>query len=81
MYIVGIVILALLGLLVFGALICWLVMGIVEHKKTKKPYRCCLGYHKPSDEVGFDGCSSTATCKRCGCKLLQDSQGNWFECH
>ena len=28
--------------------------------------------------VGFDGCSLTATCSKCGKKVLQDSQGNWF---
>ena len=26
----------------------------------------------------FDGCSVHATCGKCGKKVMQDSQGNWF---
>ena len=36
-----------------------------------------LGWHD-CDETGFDGASATGTCKYCGKKCLQDSQGNWF---
>lgn len=38
-----------------------------------------LGWHKPKDEVYFDGCSFVSVCRFCGKKILQDSQGNWFE--
>lgn len=27
---------------------------------------------------GFDGASNTDRCKRCGLRILQDSQGGWF---
>ena len=27
---------------------------------------------------GFDGCSNTGTCIRCGKKVLQDNNGDWF---
>jgi len=37
-----------------------------------------LGWHSPDLKIGFDGCSFTSTCKHCGKKILQDSQGNWF---
>ena len=37
-----------------------------------------LGWHLAPKEQGFDGCSSTGACPRCGKHVLQDSQGNWF---
>lgn len=37
-----------------------------------------LGWGYPDASIGFDGCSATSTCVRCGKRLLQDSQGNWF---
>lgn len=41
--------------------------------------RCdVLDWHRPRSEVGFDGASFTSTCDRCGSRILQDSQGNWF---
>jgi hypothetical protein len=33
---------------------------------------------KPGAAVGFDGCSAESVCVRCGCPILQDSQGGWF---
>ena len=36
-----------------------------------------FGWHR-CDPTGFDGASMTGTCKYCGKKCLQDSQGNWF---
>lgn len=44
---------------------------------AKRSLRCRLGWHTPSG-VGFDGCSLTSHCKRCGRAILMDSQGNWF---
>ena len=50
-----------------------------EKTGNKVSFRCeVLDWHKPSDKIGFDGCSFTSVCKRCGRELLQDSQGNWF---
>ena len=38
-----------------------------------------FGYwHLKPKQVGFDGCSNTGVCPRCGKNVLQDSQGNWF---
>lgn len=36
------------------------------------------GEHKAPSETGFDGCSATGKCSRCGKGVLQDSQGGWF---
>ena len=47
--------------------------------KKKKSFWCRIGWHSPSNDIrGFDGCSAVSICKRCGDKILQDSQGNWF---
>jgi hypothetical protein len=37
-----------------------------------------LGWHSPIKMRGFNGASFTSTCKYCGKKIMQDSQGNWF---
>ena len=37
-----------------------------------------MGWHLPPIAQGFDGCSFTGKCPRCGNDVLQDSQGNWF---
>jgi len=37
-----------------------------------------MGWHLSPIAQGFDGCSFTGTCPRCGKSVLQDSQGNWF---
>lgn len=57
----------------------FLIGGLIKHKKTRKPFTCCLGYHRPIGRIDFDGCSLICSCKKCGSKLLQDSQGNWFD--
>jgi len=36
------------------------------------------GTHRPQSQQGFDGCSFTSKCKKCGNEILQDGQGNWF---
>ena len=41
-------------------------------------YHDVLGWHKPTDEKEFDGCSLHSKCKYCGKEIMQDSQGNWF---
>lgn len=48
-------------------------------KKEKKSFWCRIGWHSPNEKIGFDGCSFVSTCKRCGCKILRDSHGNWFK--
>ena len=42
-------------------------------------YHDILQWHVPVDKQAFDGQSFESTCKHCGKKILQDSQGNWFE--
>jgi len=37
-----------------------------------------LGWHLAPITQGFDGCSFTGVCPRCGEHILQDGQGNWF---
>jgi hypothetical protein len=37
-----------------------------------------IDWHLTPTMQGFDGCSLTGTCPRCGKSVLQDSQGNWF---
>ena len=35
-------------------------------------------HHRPVNKIGFDGCSFSGRCPRCGQKVLQDSSGAWF---
>jgi hypothetical protein len=35
-------------------------------------------YSFKSSNITFDGCSAQGICPRCGKRVLQDSQGNWF---
>lgn len=58
--------------LVFALL--YLLFGV-----GKKFFDGVLGWHKPSKEYKTDGISIQSTCKYCGKKIEQDSQGNWFE--
>jgi hypothetical protein len=46
----------------------------------KLPVWACykMGWHLAPEKIGFDGCSCFGLCPRCGHKVLQDSQGNWF---
>jgi hypothetical protein len=37
-----------------------------------------LGWHVGRHRFSFDGASVHAECGRCGDRVLQDSQGNWF---
>ena len=55
MIIFGIILVAVAVGFVILMFLLFLIGGLIEHKKTKKPFTCCLGYHKPIDKVGFDG--------------------------
>ena len=37
-----------------------------------------MHWHLRPLDIGFDGCSPTGKCPRCGKHVLRDSQGNWF---
>lgn len=39
---------------------------------------CRLGWHAVDAYAGFDGCSATARCPRCGYVGLVDSNGDLF---
>ena len=79
MIIFGIIIGAVTISFVILMFLLFLISGLIKHKKTKKPFACCLGYHRPIGKPDFDGCSLICHCEKCGNKLLQDSQGNWFD--
>lgn len=38
-----------------------------------------MDWHLAPKKQDFDGCSLNGRCPRCGFKVLQDSQGNWFK--
>lgn len=41
-----------------------------------------LGVHRPIEDASrwsYNGESFVANCRDCGRRILQDSQGNWFE--
>jgi len=37
-----------------------------------------LHWHLAPKHKASDGCSLSGICPRCGEKVMQDSQGNWF---
>ena len=48
-------------------------------KFSKSTWFCIkMGWHKRPIRIGFDGASHNGKCPRCGKRVLQDSQGNWF---
>lgn len=50
----------------------------INYFSTSKWFCTFWGWHKAPTAQGFDGCSFTGKCPRCGKDVLQDSQGNWF---
>lgn len=56
------------------------VLWVCALFNAKLPAWFChrLGWHLAPLKIGFDGCSLTGSCSRCGKAVLQDSQGNWF---
>ena len=70
-------------LIFFGIFITVFIFGIALHfyDRSKGTHYSCniFGWHDGSgSKKGFDGCSNTGTCSKCGKSVLQDSQGNWF---
>lgn len=69
------------GVIFAYILLCFLVaMLVMMALNPVLPEVFCrvMGWHLAPKEQGFDGCSYNGTCPRCGKKVLQDSQGNWF---
>ena len=58
----------------------WLIGGLVylETGFGKRIYHDKMGWHLPTEEKKYDGCSYISVCKYCGKRIMQDSQGNWF---
>lgn len=63
----------LFGLLVLGLTLVACNKWLPKRFCAKWPY-----WHLPPKQIGFDGCSMTGKCPRCGKEVLCDSQGNWF---
>jgi hypothetical protein len=74
-------------------LICKLLLGVFGTMLVL-PFTLCLidcymgshlsckwfGWHNGQGGPSFhDGCSLHAVCSKCGAKVMQDSQGNWFD--
>ena len=67
----------ILTLIIGGFAVIMLILGMLN-KYLPKWFCDKLGWHLAPKEQGFDGCSFTGTCPRCGKKVMQDGQGNWF---
>lgn len=68
-------------IVVAGVIVAFLVFALLYllFGVGKTFFDVVLGWHKPSKEYKTDGISIQSTCKYCGKKIEQDSQGNWFE--
>lgn len=58
-----------------------LPFALMQYDKIFNKHKACdwFGWHNGcGSEVKFDGCSFSGTCSKCGKKVLEDSQGNWF---
>ena len=54
-------------------------MGEVVEMILKWLFHDILHWHEPIDILFQDGCNYTSRCKYCMKRIMQDSQGNWFE--
>lgn len=65
-------------IILFVMFIPWVLL-VINHFSPKNKWFCKhMGWHTTPERQGFDGCSFTGTCSRCGEYVLQDGQGNWF---
>lgn len=70
-------------LLAFAVLYCITLVGgliwLAYPFKLGTPFfHDILGWHRPNNELTFDGLSEHSHCKFCNKEIMQDSQGNWF---
>lgn len=71
----------MIGLYIILGILTFMFMGGVLYLRFgwfKFFFHNVMGWHKPDDKQGFDGCSFISHCKYCGKEIMQDSQGNWF---
>ena len=81
MLLLKVVIICIVGVFVFGVFVIPFLM--CGYDKWKGTHYSCDWYgshdgHGDSKERYFDGCSYHAVCSKCGKRVMQDSQGNWF---
>lgn len=65
-------------LFIFISLASILIYGLYSQFFPNKFACRVFGWHKPTNQIGYDGCSSTSVCVCCDKNIIQDSQGNWF---
>lgn len=69
-------------IVILVVLVIYLIMGILYFLFGwfKKIFHDTLLWHTPKETgiESFDGVNYYSTCKYCGKKIIQDSQGNWF---
>jgi len=63
--------------IIFVILLNFVILALCN-KHLPKWFCDKIGWHLAPGMQGFDGCSFTGKCPRCGKGVLQDSQGNWF---
>ena len=69
-----------IAIIILLILFLWLIPAVLYCRFGifKTFYHNILGWHKPTDNFMFDGCSFHSQCKYCGKEIMQDGQGNWF---
>lgn len=69
-----------MGIIISVMLVIGITFMLVALSNKYLPRWFCdkMGWHLSPVPQGFDGCSFTGHCPRCGKFVLQDGQGNWF---
>ena len=67
--------------MIFLILTALVVLGLGTMMLNGTVWGCqFFGWHVPDQHYTFsDSFNSVSVCKFCGCRIMQDSQGNWFE--
>lgn len=67
-----------MSLIIGFPLVILFVLLIIDKFSNNKFFCKKMGWHKQPANITFDGCSNGGVCPRCGDKVLQDSNGDWF---
>lgn len=70
-------ILLVLAIIFFIASLSFIILAL-SNRYLPRWFCDHMGWHLAPTSQGFDGCSATGVCPRCGKSVLQDGQGNWF---
>lgn len=65
-----------IGIILFFFLL--LLIDKLDFKYKLKFFCAGPGWHKAPEHYSFDGASNVGKCPRCGKKVLQDGNGDWF---